>query len=161
METAAINQKELRLPPTTMDMSPREPGSVDKVEPTSPDKSQGILPTRTCNRCGARGHVPTEFSFKNAKCFGCGKIGHLRRVCESKQKAWQQQKPHSYTAVVTDKVTEEDAIKLYMLRAQSRVPPLKVEVMIDNHPLRMEIDTGAAYSLISQSTFESCGLQGN
>ena len=40
-----------------------------------------------------------------------------------------------------------------MNASRGSVPPIQVDVEIDNHPLRMEVDTGAAYSLISESTY--------
>ena len=50
---------------------------------------------------------------------------------------------------------EEDLIcPLYVLQAHNRVPPLQVVMEIDSHQLLMEVDTGAAYSLISDATFK-------
>lgn len=44
--------------------------------------------------------------------------------------------------------------KLFTVNAsRGSVPPIQVDVEIDNHPLRMEVDTGVAYSLISESTY--------
>ena len=42
---------------------------------------------------------------------------------------------------------------LYVLQAHNRVPPLKVTVELDSHPVSMEVDTGAAYSLVSEATY--------
>ena len=42
----------------------------------------------------------------------------------------------------------------YVLQARNRVPPLQVAMEIDSHQLLMEVDTGAAYSLISDATFK-------
>ena len=50
---------------------------------------------------------------------------------------------------------EEDLIcPLYVLQACNRVPPLQVVMEIDSHQLLMEVDTGAAYSLILDATFK-------
>ena len=52
-------------------------------------------------------------------------------------------------------VVQEDLIcPLYVLQARNRVPPLQVSMEIDGHQLLMEVDTGAAYSLISDATFK-------
>ena len=42
---------------------------------------------------------------------------------------------------------------LHILQVRNRVPPLKVTVELDSHPVAMEVDTGAAYSLVSESTY--------
>ena len=51
------------------------------------------------------------------------------------------------------KVEEDDMGPLYVLQVRNRVPPLKVTVELDSHPVSMEVDTGAAYSLVSEATF--------
>ena len=43
---------------------------------------------------------------------------------------------------------------MYVLQAHNCVPPLQVAMEIDSHHLLMEVDTGAAYSLISETTFK-------
>ena len=50
---------------------------------------------------------------------------------------------------------EEDLIcPLYVLQTRNSVPPLQVAMEIDSHQLLMEVDTGAAYSLITDTTFK-------
>ena len=50
---------------------------------------------------------------------------------------------------------EEDFIlPLYVLQARNHLPPLQMAMEIDSHQLLMEVDTGAAYSLISDATFK-------
>ena len=36
-----------------------------------------------CYRCGNTGHKPAHCKFLKAKCHGCDKIGHLKKVCRS------------------------------------------------------------------------------
>ena len=36
--------------------------------------------SRACTRCGNTGHKPSQCKFLKAKCHGCGKIGHLKKV---------------------------------------------------------------------------------
>ncbi|KAL9978544.1 hypothetical protein ACROYT_G016071 [Oculina patagonica] len=38
-----------------------------------------------CYRCGGN-HYPKSCHFKDAKCYACGKLGHLSRVCQNKKK---------------------------------------------------------------------------
>ena len=39
--------------------------------------------SRACTRCRNTGHKPSLCKFLKAKCHGCGKIGHLKKVCRS------------------------------------------------------------------------------
>ncbi len=39
--------------------------------------------TQSCFRCGDFGHSPNNCKFKNVDCHGCGKRGHIKRVCLS------------------------------------------------------------------------------
>ena len=53
---------------------------------------------------------------------------------------------------------EQDSIQneypLYCLSEAERSKPINVEVVVDGKPLTMELDTGAAVSLVSESTYQ-------
>ena len=73
-------------------------------------------------------------------------------MCRSKKKNEGRVQLERPVRVVQE---EEDFIcPLYVLQARNRVPPLQVAMEIDSHQLLMEVDTGAAYSLISDTTFK-------
>ena len=73
-------------------------------------------------------------------------------MCRSKKKNEGRVQPEHPVRVVQE---EEDLIcSLYVLQAHNRVPPLQVVMEIDSHQLLMEVDTGVAYSLISDTTFK-------
>ena len=42
-------------------------------------------------------------------------------------------------------VEEDDMGPLYVLQAHNRVPPLKVTVELDSHPVSMEVDRGSLF----------------
>ena len=46
--------------------------------------------TFTCYRCGGN-HLANSCSFQKAECRACGKIGHIAKVCKSKQPSRQPQ----------------------------------------------------------------------
>ena len=42
---------------------------------------------------------------------------------------------------------------IYTLKSRSSMPPLRVTMELDSNPISLEVDTGAAFLLISESTF--------
>ena len=146
METAAKNVKELQQPSGTPNTST---GAQEVLKVTHPRQGKKVLPT--CHRCGKTGHKAPQCTVKHLKCFKCGKMGHLRSVCRSKKNEGRVQ-PERPVRVVQE---EEDLIcPLYVLQARNCVPPLQVAMEIDSHQLLMEVDTGAAYSLTSDTSFK-------
>ena len=150
METAARDAKELQKPTSTRETC-KETTGVLKINPSSNVKSPA-----TCHRCGKPGHLASRCAFKQAKCYHCGKTGHLRSVCRSKRKGPGKQHVARPVRIVQTEEEEDDmdSNRLNILQSRSSVPPLKVTVELDNHPIAMEVDTGAAFSMISESTFK-------
>ena len=52
-----------------------------------------------------------------------------------------------------DEPEQSDEYFLHNLGSSSESPPVKVNVMVDNQPMCMEIDTGVGPSLVSEATF--------
>ena len=145
METAARNAKELRNTPGTAGRpSHSNIPQVHKVSKPAKQKAMG----QCCHRCGKAGHTAPNCRFKDSKCYQCGKKGHLRSVCRSKQDGKRQP---AHRAVQF--VQEDDVCPLYKIRGSSQTPPLRVSVEIDNQVVDMEVDTGAACSLMSEVSF--------
>ena len=145
METAARNAKELRITPgSAVRPALSNIPQVHKVSQPAKQTTTG----QCCHRCGKAGHTAPNCRFKDSKCYHCGKKGHLRSVCRSKQDGKRQ---HAHRAVQL--VQEEDVCPLYKIRGSSQAPPLRVSVVIDNQVVDMEVDTGAACSLMSEVSF--------
>ena len=49
--------------------------------PTKFNKGKSIL----CFRFSGSGHLASTCRFRSAKCYCCGKVGHVARACSSKQ----------------------------------------------------------------------------
>ena len=130
----------------------------------------------TCWRCG-EGHNPGSCSFRNLECFKCKKKGHRASKCSQRSAGQQRSKfeasrESSKTRedkhvhfTETEPITEQfEDIELYHLpggpnKSDSTRPsrPIKVEFLVDGHRLEMEVDTGAGYSLISESEWKRFG----
>ena len=96
--------------------------------------------------------------FKEALCHSCGKMGHIARACQNKLR--QQNLRLTHKQVQLDSEEEEEEEELSQLNAIEErniqllnVKPL-VEVYINRQRVWMEIDTGAAVSVISQKILQ-------
>ena len=116
-----------------------------------------------CYRCGGN-HYHKSCHFKDAKCCACGKLGHLSRVCQARQKG--NLPPLGYNKKSdTPKDTHlleggeeamgrEQGVGTYYLfiLGSKRPPPYKVQLSVGGQTLEMEVDTGASLSVISEGT---------
>ena len=124
----------------------------------------GVKVVKTeCYRCGRGGHSPQQCRFKDAICNRCNKKGHIKAVCKGKREnAKQQSKPHRPRQTRWIGVTDADSISaeesdksddmaLFTLQSES-TPPILVHLQLNGQQVSMELDTGAAMSLISETT---------
>ena len=138
-----------------LDLQERQPDkAVPKTEEAVLKTSGGEgkpITNQNCYRCGLRHrgacrHIGTV-------CHACGKKGHLARVCRSKPK--QQSAPNTKSVISEgdNDREEEEVYRMFPLRSE-KFQPIWVTVKIDDHPIRMEVDTGATLSVISEATYQ-------
>ena len=121
----------------------------------------------SCYRCGGS-HSSSACRFLKEKCHSCGKLGHIAKVCRSSKakdtKAKSQPKAQRTAPKSTHVIAEgpvhspilEDSEDVFMIPSlTSRVAPIPVTVIANGQPLEMELDTGAAVSLISEDTYKA------
>ena len=124
--------------------------------------------THSCYLCGGK-HVSAECCFKTAACQNCGKVGHIAKVCRSRRQTGNPRKPvqkqtthqvqEDHTAwKETDESSEE--YDLFKVTDRSRLP-LLVTVILEGATTKMELDTGATMSLISQATYSKLWDKGS
>ena len=118
---------------------------------------------QSCHRCGRANHAPEDWRFKDAECHQCGKKGHISPVCRSKtpsqRKPLQKQKRRcnkthhvqEHPPTPDSEGSSGEEYHLHKVGTHSS-HPMEVQVMVNEQRLTMEVDTGAAVSIISDAT---------
>ena len=105
---------------------------------------------KQCYRCGSF-HNPDTCRYINETCFKCKKKGHIKKKCHAKSV--------NRTHHLQEEEEEEGPImyqySMYNITDQTKVPPYKVTLGVNDEPLEFEIDTGCPKTLINRKVFES------
>ena len=148
METAERNSKSLK----------GTEFAIRKLRGKPPPRPRMQQP---CYRCGKSNHSPIDCKFKDVECHACGKKGHIAPVCRTKHHkrtntaSGRIKKPFTANVVNEDSIdtTESDSDEHYLFKLrESSSHPMEVTVTVEDKPLVMEVDTGAAVSIISEAT---------
>ena len=112
------------------------------------------VPRGPCFRCGGR-HPSLTCTCKTWLCNSCGKKGHVARVCRSRSSArtTSKQKKQEVDRPARNESSPEQVHTLFYVKHRPH-PPLTLTVRLNEAKLSMEVDTGAAVSLISDTTFK-------
>ena len=159
IEAAANDMQRLKIQPSQDQIVHRV---YSKQTPTTSS-------TTPCYRCGSSDHQQTVCRFRSATCRACGKKGHIAKVCRSKQqqRSPSNTRPQQKTVhLVSDNLLhptnlpsnhqpsqEAETYSLFSLQQKHKVRPLMVSVQVNNTPVCMEVDTGAALSLVNEATY--------
>ena len=152
MEAAAKEVTELQASSRAAAGVTAAKGDVLKVTTTIGQKS--------CYRCGRYDHMPAHCPVKGFRCHNCGRVGHIKRVCKQPKKPFQRQPPGKSRTTqriktvmeASEESEEEDVHYLNHVTAQPK-PAIKIDLLLEGKPVRMELDTGAPVSLMSWSEF--------
>ncbi len=112
-----------------------------------------------CFRCGSTDHIASGCKLpRDIECRSCGKMGHLQKVCM--KSGYKGKESKNYTSRtkqsrrvcrVEEEEDEDDVVEAPLYKITS-VPPIVVQVQIDDCLVQMEVDTGATMSLMSANT---------
>ena len=123
-------------------------------------------PLPPCYSCGRKGHGWKNCRFRDATCYRCGKVGHIAPVCRSDKKQSRRQRDDDERSLRQDLVAEEQPESgsrpesessdsefhlnpIFVLGSRSS-KPIEVDLVINDKPVTMELDTGAAVTIMSQ-----------
>lgn len=120
--------------------------SPHAVQPMDINVVQSKVNVRLCFRCGDR-HAG-ECRFINTVCRFCRKKGHLEKICISKKK--QTSRNVNYAGESDDQL---NGVYCVQNCSPTRVPPYEVEVQLAGMSVRMQVDTGAGFSIINERTW--------
>ena len=117
--------------------------------------------TKTCYRCGDTDHIATACRFRDAECKKCHKKGHLARVCKSgsrpphqnsNSKEHSKSRNHQKKALTIREPDSDDSGDVSPLNCiGGKLQPIMVELTLNGEQTAMELDTGAAVSVISSA----------
>ena len=126
-------------------------------------QNAGATRKKNCYRCKGQ-HAPATCKFKDVKCHACGKVGHIQKVCMSKKHPPTQPAPSRAQHTLTMDGSHTDpspppddtsqTYTLFPLHTQQH-PPISIAPKINGHEVSMELDTGAAISVINEVTYQT------
>ena len=160
-EAASKHARALNMKTATSDLA------VGAIEGSSHSTSrrdsppQGGHTGRTCYRCAKAGHFAHDCPYKDVVCHKCGKKGHLAKTCrggKGKPKGGANVGRTNFvgspgSADKRDETFSDENISNINRVSGEECRPYVVTVDVNGSPLRMQVDTRAAVSLISHKLY--------
>ena len=105
-----------------------------------------------CYRCG-KVHKASDCPYKDAKCHFCDKKGHLKAVCQKKQRQEQGRSSHN----PVKRITKAELVKAILGEVCQDTPRLDVPVTIQDRQFIMELDTATTGNFVSLPVWKQLG----
>ncbi len=155
MEAARKNTQSLKVKEGAI-------GQINKVPPMRRDSSTSKRPA--CRHCGRNNHDSADCFFRDAECRNCGEKGHLAAICghskstkpARRSQATQRRKLKTGSAKWVEEDfcnSAESSEELPIYTLTNNNTPLHANLLLNGTVVRMEVDTGAAVSLMPISKF--------
>lgn len=138
----------------------------DRLGPHPKFKTQNTKKTNECYKCLGE-HPVVDCPYGEYTCNRCKNKGHLKRACKSKARidsraASNSNKKWTTTKKVNEETESDDESSggsrgsVKHLKANNGVStePIMLHVKIENVKLRLELDTGSRYNLLTKRTYE-------
>ena len=165
MQKRLLTEKNLTLEraislATAMEMAVLEPQGSKKPNYKEEEEVNRVGTQRYmgyCFCCGKKGHLVSQCRFRTYRCHKCSKVGHLQAVCpgdkttqEANKKVEKQQeskKSRSIQQLQSSDTLYENHIWVV---TGGHKEGYRVQVLINGKPVKMELDTGATVSVMSE-----------
>ena len=135
-------------------------GRMPGVDHTSIHRfGQGNPDRVSCSHCGRNNHTSQRCKLKDASCHICSRKGHIATICRERRQVDKKKsdkadiKSHKSTKWldIDEKSDDLEEATLFHVTGKTN-PPIVIEVLVNGQNIQMELDTGAAVSLISEAT---------
>ena len=171
IQEALLSVKDLTYEKTLETALSRECASRDagviNTQQASVYKVYNKKPRSKCECCGKTNHRTSDCYFKDSTCHNCKKPGHIQTVCpqpkrrknEKKNRNVRQVEAHEAEDDTSDNTQFDKTIPMKALKINKvSVTPFLETLDINGIPLTMEIDTGAAVSVIGAADMNKLNL---
>jgi hypothetical protein len=148
----------------TKSLQPSEGGqNVNKLtKKTERCKSHEEKTSKLCFRCGIKEHDPKAFPAINWECFVCKKEGHKSKVCRKRKNKVnlveevedEQSSALTLKQVLLKETVENSELSQSINKVNVKSAPVFCKNFVNNVSLVMEVDTGAAVSLICEEFYD-------
>ena len=113
----------------------------------------------SCYRCG---HWANDCKHRVTVCRRCGKRGHLQAVCRSSKPFQKSSSTFPVKNIMNqgvgkekdDSCSEEDIGIFQVNSTRGSPPPILVSARLNGCSITMEVDTGAAVSIVSEKVYQ-------
>ena len=106
--------------------------------------------THACHRCGLTNHKADKCKSKEVTCHACGKKGHIKRVCEARERPREKVSKCIDTDQQEQDSGDEGTSFSICYTEQASSHPIHVQLLLNGNPFDLEVDTGAAVSMLSE-----------
>lgn len=116
-------------------------------KPAKPAKSTSK--NYTCYSCGDSSHMRDKCQFRNATCNKCDRQGHISKVCKQQLHLLQADESEN-----SDNDEFESFSNPLFTINSANSKPITLDVSINHHPTKMQLDTGSALSVAPMSFYK-------
>ena len=127
---------------------------LSKKPQSKQKRPESTQQTESCHRCGRSNHK-SDNCFCNFKdCFKCGMRGHAKAVCRNpgKKERKDEKKVH--------KLDEDEEVYGMHHMMEKGHNSYKICVLLEQRHVSIEVDTGAARSIVSYDSFSKLKMTG-